>query len=191
MALTPDLHAGRRPATLTGSDLRRLAIVAHLDREHFFAAHPRWRRLYGDRLLCTVLSQAATEDDARDPHDDAGLTLWSFYREHPDAPLPHRRKRVWPGSDRHIAQCLGRPIFRARPVEVVCRSILGGLLDDPAATLRQYVDAGATSSARRLRERRLVLLEPVRDQGRIVWPVPGAADRAATEPAPRSRWRKP
>ncbi len=44
-------------ATHSAGVLRRLAIAAQLDREAFFAEHPRWRRSYGDRVEAVVLAE--------------------------------------------------------------------------------------------------------------------------------------
>ena len=37
--------------------LRRLATAAHVDREAFFAEHPRWRWAYGERVEAVVLAE--------------------------------------------------------------------------------------------------------------------------------------
>jgi len=187
MALVPKVLLNRSAAGLTDGDLRRLAIVAQMDREQFFATYARWRQLYGDRLICTVLCDAGPEAQ--------GYILWSFFREHPDAALPYRRKRVWPVEDSRFGRCLDHPAFAGRSVEVISRSIPAGLLDDAGETLRRYLQAGRSASARLLRERRLVLLEPADVRGEAVWPDPGPEARrlvtGPSAPQQRKRWRRP
>jgi hypothetical protein len=172
---------------LTDGDLRRLAIVAQMDREQFFATYGRWRQLYGDRFICTVLCDEGP--DAR------GYNVWNFFREHPDAALPYRRKRVWPVEDSRFGRCLDHPAFAGRSVAVISRSIPAGLLDDAGETLRRYLQTGRSASARLLRDRRLVLLDPAEDRGVVVWPDPGPeAPRVSAGPSAgqqRSRWRRP
>ena len=195
MALVPETQSNARPhLQLTDGDLRRLAIIAQMDREEFFAEHPRWRRLYGDRLLCSALCQGAAEHYLDGTTGIRDFDVWSFYREHPDAPFPYRRKRVRPFGDRRFGRCLDRPAFEGRPVDLVGRSIASVRLDDPGQAVVRYLRAGATRSARALRERPVVLLEPAHRRGEIVWPEseedPGCPE--ATSPKARQgRWRRP
>ena len=187
MALVPKTLRPDAVAGLTDGDLRRLAIVAQMDREQFFATYARWRQLYGDRFICTVLCDEGP--------DAQGYNVWNFFREHPDAPLPYRRKRVWPAQDSRFGWCLHHPAFAGRTVAVISRSIPAGLLDHAGETLRRYVQAGRSASARLLRDRRLVLLDPAEDRGVVVWPDPGPeARQLAGRPlasGQRSRWRRP
>jgi len=187
MVLVPKTLLNRSSVELSDGDLRRLAIVAQMDREQFFATHGRWRQLYGDRFICTVLCDEGP--------DAPGYTVWGFFREHPDAPLPYRRKRVWPVQDSRFGRCLDHPAFAGKSVAVISRSIPAGLLDDAGGTLRRYLQAGRSASARLLRDRRLVLLDPAEDRGVVVWPDPGpeAGQAVARPPAggQRSRWRRP
>jgi len=195
MALVPETQSNARAyLRLTDGDLRRLAIIAQMDREEFFAEHPRWRRLYGDRLLCSALCQGAAAHYVDGTTGIRDFDVWSFYREHPDAPFPYRRKRVRPFGDRRFGRCLDRPAFAGRPVDLVGRSIPSVRLDDPGQAVRCYLQAGATRSARALRERPVVLLEPAPGRGQIVWPEseeePGHS-RAPSQTARRGRWRRP
>jgi len=185
MALVPKTLLNDMAVGLTDGDLRRLAIVAQMDREQFFATYARWRQLYGDRHICTVLCDEGP--DAR------GYTVWSFFREHPDAPLPYRRKRVWPVEDARFGRCLDHPAFVGRSVAVISRSIPAGLLDDAGETLRHYLQAGRSASARLLQDRRLVQLEPAEGRGAAVWPEPESRGLVPLPTAgpPRSRWRRP
>jgi hypothetical protein len=41
------------------TDLERLALLCREDREEFFNRHPRWQKLYADRILCVALCQGA------------------------------------------------------------------------------------------------------------------------------------
>ena len=193
MALVPETQSNARAyLRLTDADLRRLAIIAQMDREEFFAEHPRWRQLYGDRLLCSALCQGAAAHYLDGATGIRHFDVWSFYREHPDAPFPHRRKRVRPFGDARFGRCLDRPAFEGRPVDLVGRSIPSVRLDDPEQAVQRYLWAGATRSARVLRERPVVLLEPGPRRGEIVWPdseeKPGRS-RATSQKAPR--WRRP
>ena len=60
--------------------------------------------------------------------------------------------------------------YQGRRVELRGRSLDCKPGDDPIEVLQRYLRAGATSSARELRDTALVLLEPEQFQGYVVWP---------------------
>jgi hypothetical protein len=165
-----------------------------MDREEFFAEHPRWRRLYGDRLLCSALCQGAAAHYVDGITGIRDFDVWSFYREHPDAHFPYRRKRVRPFGDTRFGRCLDRPAFEGRPVDLVGRSISSVRLDDPEQAVRRYLRSGATRSARALREQPVVLLEPATRRGEIIWPEDDERPRrtcASSQKGRGGRWRRP
>ena len=60
--------------------------------------------------------------------------------------------------------------YEGRRVELQGRSLDCKPGDDPIEVLQQYLKGGDTPSARELREKAVVLLEPERYLGYVVWP---------------------
>ncbi len=63
------------------------------------------------------------------------------------------------------------PEFIGRRVDLIGRSIPGASPKDPVGSLRQYLNAARTESARLLALKAVVLIEPVPLLGTIVWPA--------------------
>ena len=66
--------------------------------------------------------------------------------------------------------------FTGRRVDFLGRSIKYAEGTDPIDAMRDYLESGATDSARKLAEKAVVVLEPAEFRGRIIWP------RAADKP---------
>jgi hypothetical protein len=62
--------------------------------------------------------------------------------------------------------------FVGRRVDHIGRAIPGTDYSDPVAVIRSYLRNGATESARRLAEKAVVLIQPSRLFGTVVWPEP-------------------
>ncbi len=156
--------------------LRRLAIVARMDREAFFAEHPRWRRLYGDRVEAVVVAEGARRqvEGAR----LAPLEVWTFFRHHPDGPFPTRRRRV-SVSRQPWRQVMADPALRGRPLTLVSVSLEADRFDDPLQVVKRYLTVGKTPSARRLGRGMVVVVEPPPERGRVVW-TPDMVETAAS-----------
>lgn len=156
--------------------LRRLAIAARMDREAFFAEHPRWRRLYGDRVEAVVVAEGA-----RRQVDGARLTpleVWTFFRHHPDGPFPTRRRRVSVTRE-PWRQVMADPHLNGRPLTLISVSLEADRFDDPLQVVRRYLTAGRTPSARRIGRGMVVVVEPRPERGRVVW-TPDLVEGAAT-----------
>lgn len=149
--------------------LRRLAIAAQMDREAFFAEHPRWRREYGDRLLAVALAEGPGRR-VSDRGRVQPLEVWSFFRHHPDGAFPNRRRRA--AASDPLSRALDTPALAGRPLTLVSVSLEADRFDDPTETLRKYLLRGTAAGARRLARGTLVLLEPVALRGEVVWQAP-------------------
>lgn len=158
------------PATYSPGVLRRLAIAAQLDREAFFAEHPRWRRSYGDRVEAVVLAEGTRRQV--DGGRVAPLEVWTFFRHHPDGPFPTRRRRVRATRD-PWKRILAEPSLAERPLTLVSVSIEADRFDDAELVVRRYLMTGKTTSARRLAKGRVIMLEPAQTRGRAVWQPAG------------------
>ncbi len=158
------------PASYSPGVLRRLAIAAQLDREAFFAEHPRWRRSYGDRVEAVVLAEGSRRQV--DGSRVAPLEVWTFFRHHPDGPFPTRRRRVRATRD-PWKRILAEPSLAGRPLTLVSVSIEADRFDDAELVVRRYLMSGKTTSARRLAKGRIIMLEPAQTRGRTVWQPAG------------------
>ena len=153
-------------ATHSAGVLRRLTIAAQLDREAFFAEHPRWRRSYGDRVEAVVLAEGSRRQV--DGSRVAPLEVWTFFRHHPDGPFPTRRRRVPPTRD-PWKQVLSEPTLTGRPLTLVSVSLEADRFDDAEQVIRRYLMTGKTAGAQRLAKGRVIVLEPAQNRGRVVW----------------------
>lgn len=153
-------------ATHSAGVLRRLAIAARIDREAFFAEHPRWRRSYGDRVEAVVLAEGSRRQV--DGTRVAPLEVWTFFRHHPDGPFPTRRRRV-PATRDPWRQVLAEPSLAGRPLTLVSVSLEADRFDDPELVVRRYLMTGKTAGARRLAKGRVIVLQPAQNRGQVVW----------------------
>ncbi len=156
--------------------LRRLAIASQLDREAFFAEHPRWRRSYGDRVEAVVLAEGSRRQV--EGGRVAPLEVWTFFRHHPDGPFPTRRRRV-PAARDPWKRVLADPSLAGRPLTLISVSLEADRFDDAEFVVRRYLMAGKTASAKRLAKGRVIMLEPASARGQEVWQP---AETMNTEP---------
>jgi hypothetical protein len=155
---------------ITEADLRRLAALAAEDRRDLFARKPDTGRSYADRLFAVALCQGAALHYIDKKSGIKDLDVWSFYEEHPRRAYPYRRRAKRDFGDPKFGTTDDSAQFIGRRVDLIGRSIPGADRSAPVETLRRYLRAGATESARRLAEKAVVLIEPSSLMGTIVWP---------------------
>jgi hypothetical protein len=160
--------------TIDDAALARLAEIAKTDREDFFRRNPRWDRLYRDRVLCVTLCQGAALHlvDGRNGIKD--WDVWTFFRKHPDGAFPPRRRGEREFGDPRYGRSIVRSQYIGRCVDLIGRSITAGENEDPAISIRRYLTAGQTESARLLAKKAVVLLEPMHRRGEVIWPANAA-----------------
>jgi hypothetical protein len=153
-------------------DLIRLAELAASAEAALFARRPGGAGRYVGRLLCRALCQGAAihYTDGRNGVKD--FDVWSFYSERADGPFPYR----WRGTADYGLSKFGRfpddpPSFKGRRVDLLGRSLDVPPGADPVTTLREYLAAAHTDSAKRLAEKAVVLIYPGQLAGTVVWPV--------------------
>ncbi|HTP97429.1 MAG TPA: hypothetical protein VMK05_16370 [Burkholderiales bacterium] len=159
-------------ATITKADLKRLARIARTERDDFFKRHAEWRLLYGARALCGALTGAAALHFINGSTGIAEFDVFTFYAHNPDASFPyHRVAREDFGKPKFGRLPGGPETFTGRPVNLTGRDIDASPADDPVEALHAYLKRGATPSARELRDHAVVLIEPERLLGYVVWPT--------------------
>jgi len=155
---------------ISESDLKALAKLAREDREAFFARKTETGRLYLNRLFATALCQGAALHYLNRKNGVKDFDVWSFYSEHPDRPYPYRRRGESDFGIPKFGKTNGYEKFVGRKVDFIGRSLREVDEGDPVETLRKYIRAGKTESARQLAKKAVILLEPAHLFGTVVWP---------------------
>ena len=87
--MTPEWSRASRPGRsyepIGREDLVRLARIARLDREDFFARKTRYRAL-DERLICVALCQGAALHYVDGKSGVKDFDVWTFYAARPDHP---------------------------------------------------------------------------------------------------------
>ena len=165
---------------ITKADLKRLARIAATEREDFFGRHPEWSLLYRKRIVCVALCGDAALHFVNGSTGVDAFAVWTFYAEHAEAPFPHQQSsRADFGKSKFGRDATNPDAYEGRRIDLEGRSIDCKPADDPIEALQRYLRSGDTPSARELREKAVVLLEPEKMLGYVAWPslvLPGAGD---------------
>lgn len=174
------MDLGRSYEPITGDDLGRLNELAQADRERFFRKRPEYR----ERVVCTALCQGAALHHVdlaagRDrPNGIKDFDVWTFFSAIPGKPFP-ANKRIT--HDDFGASKFGRwdregkPFlhYSGRRVDLLMRALPVDRDADPARALCTYLAAGQTGTARHLSAKGVVLIDPGRRRGEVIWPLTG------------------
>jgi hypothetical protein len=156
---------------ITRTDLKKLARLARAERDDFFGRHNEWAILYRKRIVCTALCQGAALHYINGTTGVSEFNVWTFYAEHPEATFPFQQiSKLDFGKSKFGQDAVNPEAYQGRRVESQGRSLDCKPDDDPIEVLQHYLKGGETPSARELREKAVVLLEPERFLGYVVWP---------------------
>ena len=156
---------------ITKTDLKKLARLASAEREDFFERHPEWALLYRKRLICSALCEDSALHFFNGTTGVRDFQVWSFYAAHADAPFPYKQvSRRDFGKSKFGADPDNPRAYVGRRVELHGRSLECLTWENPIETLQQYLRSGETPTARELREKAVVLIEPERLVGYVAWP---------------------
>lgn len=170
------MDSGRSYEPITMDDLARLGEMARVDCERFFQKRPEYRsRVFAPHsargLRCTTPTslRGATSPTASRT-STCGLS----------SPLPGER---FPADRRMTHFDLGPSrfgkwddepreyrLYRGRRVDLLMRSLPTTLDADPSCALRSYLTEAPTGSAKQLAATGVVLIDPAKRRGEIVWP---------------------
>lgn len=159
----------RSLATIEKNDLERLAELAKEDRAEFFARHPKWQRLYSDRIFCVALCQGAALHYVDGNSGVKDFDVWTFYAEHPGAPFPWRRKGERDFGTSKFGRNPEDKGYIGRRVDLLGRSIRCSAETDPILTIQAYLSERGTRTSRKLSQKAVVLIEPSNLRGTIIW----------------------
>ncbi len=157
---------------ITDDHLRRVAEIAEADRRDAFKRIPRLAA-FRDRVLLTALCQGAALHFIDGVNGVKDLDVYTFYAEHPDVRFSEnrRRKMVDFGESelgRHPED--DREKFRGRHVDLMWRALDVPVDADPIDSVRQYLSRGRTTTAQRLAEKAVVVIDPGPLRGQVIWP---------------------
>jgi hypothetical protein len=156
---------------ITKADLKKLVRIVREEREDFFGRHPEWALLYRKRLICSALCRDAALHFVNGMTGVDEFHVWSFYAEHAEAPFPFQHVgRSDFGLSKFGVDPQNPQAYRGRRVETTGRALPCKPGDDPIVAIQQYLKDGETPSARELREKAIVLLEPENFLGYVAWP---------------------
>lgn len=157
--------------SITKTDLKKLVRIARAERDDFFGRHPEWAILYRKRMLCTALCGDAALHFINGRSGVADFPVWTFYAGHPEAPFPFQHLGKSDFGKSKFGQDPGNPAaYAGRRVEMRGRSLDCRPNADPIEVVQRYLKSGDTPSARELREKAVVLLDPDPFLGYVIWP---------------------
>jgi len=155
---------------VSDEDLLRLGQIARADREEFFQRNPRYGPL-ADRVVAVALCQGAGLHYVDGKTGIKDLDVWTFYAAHAQLIYPWRRP-ITPRDFGHpkFGRSPDHPEYVGRKVDCVGRSLRVACTADPIAALRAYLSNAKGGSPAKLAEKGVVLIEPARLRGTLVWP---------------------
>lgn len=155
---------------VTVDDLRRLAEIARVDREDFFARKSRYAVL-ADRILGVALCQGAALHYVDGRNGVKDFDVWTFYADEPSSvKYPLRRRMIRDFGYPKFGQSPDCPSFIGRRVDLLGRSVKVAPETESGSFLRWYLSESQTEAARQLAQKAVVLLEPLDRIGTVVWP---------------------
>jgi hypothetical protein len=155
---------------IEASDLERLGVLCREDREEFFSRHPKWQRLYADRIMCIALCQGAAIHYVNGKNGVKDFDVWTFYAERRDAAFPWRRRGT---KDYGLSKFGKHPDdvgYIGRRVDLLARSLPFAVTADPVQSIQAYLAGGRTKTANALSRKAVILIEPQGLMGQISWP---------------------
>lgn len=158
-------------AALTDEHLRRLAELAEADREGLFIRNPHLS-VYRDRILLTALCQGAALHFVNGTNGVKDLDVYTFYAEDSGVGYPYRRRGVEDFGDSELGRHPDDHGFQGRRVDLLGRTLKVATTADPVTSIRNYLLAGGTATARELAKKAVVVIDPGPRFGQVAWPLP-------------------
>jgi hypothetical protein len=164
--------ADRSLARIEIADLLRLAALAADAEAELFGRNPKGSGRYAGRLLGRALCQGAALHYMNGKSGVKDFDIWSFYAQYDDWPFPPRWRATRDFGPSKFGRYPGDPPrYSGRRVDLLGRSLPVAPGTDPADTIRRYLAARRTTSARALAAKAVVLIDPLNRAGEVVWPV--------------------
>jgi len=162
--------SGRSLARIDLDDLLRLAELAAEVEAGLLARNPGGAGRYAGRLVCRALCQGAARHYLDGKNGVKDFDVWSFNAARSDEPFPYRWRGTADFGPSKFGRYPGDPSsFTGRRVDLFGRSLDVPPGADPVTTLRAYLSAAWTASARALAAKAVVLIHPGQLTGTVVW----------------------
>jgi hypothetical protein len=161
----------RSSAVIELEDLRRLSEIARSDLQRYIARDPGLRAGFATKTLCVALCQGAAWHYLDKTTGVKDFDIFTFFAAGGVMDFPPRRRT----TDDFGPSKFGRhpddnPRYTGRRVDVMGRSIAHTAGADPIESLRHYLRTKPTRTARCLVQKALVVIDPIDERGRVVWP---------------------
>lgn len=168
---TLDTDALRSYERIVAADLERLGEIARRDRESFFFRNPKYAPLR-EHVIAVALCQGAALHFVDGRNGIKDIDVWTFYGAVPGLVYPPRRPVAsYDFGDPKFGKTADSPQFVGRRVDCLGRSLDVESAKDLAWALRNYLMSPRTPSARELARKAVVIIEPARHLGTVVWPI--------------------
>jgi hypothetical protein len=153
---------------ISTEDLQRLGDIARIDREELFERKPKYRPLE-EKIIAVALCQGAALHYCNGKTGIKDFDVWTFYARHPGLKFPPRRNKARDFGDPKFGKSPDKPEYEGRRVDLLGRSLDVDAGTDPVEALHLYLRQQRTSTAVKLAEKAVVLIEPARLIGFVVW----------------------
>lgn len=164
---------------ITADDLDRLAEIAREDLTRFFDRNPhraQHRQLYLGSALCqgAALHYLDGQNGVKD------FDIYHFFARKDQWPFPERRRGIVDfGQSKFGCSQAEKELGFCRRVDLMGRSLDAEQGDDPVEAIQRWLRHSRNSTPRFLAAKAVVILEPEKLRGTIVWPL----DLAGGSPA--------
>ena len=98
------------------------------------------------------------------------LDVYTFYSADPGVGYPYRRRGVADFGESDLGCHPADEGFRGRRVDMLGRSLAVPLSADPVASIRGYLSAGMTATAKELAKKAVVVIDSGELFGHVIWP---------------------
>ena len=169
-----DRDAEYSDAKIDDEDLARLAQLARLDREKFFARNPALARLYHDRVICVALCQGAALHYVDGCNGVKDFDVWTFFAEHAAHRFPRRPVTHADFGPSKFGKNPNDVGYVGRRVDFLMRGVACEPEAETVTVLCEYLSRPLTKSAWELAKKAAILLEPSTLRGLKIWPLEAA-----------------
>jgi hypothetical protein len=171
--MTPTMRrtSQRSYERITKADLGRLGVLALADLHSLFSRLPELGRCYRNRLFAIALCQGAALHYVDRKNGVKDFDVWCFFCANRARPFPYRRNGTADFGTPEFGKSPGWEHLVGRRVDILGRSLDVPRSFAPVLALRSYLNEGRTASARYLAAKAVVLIEPSRLLGTVVWPT--------------------
>lgn len=161
---------------ITREDLGTLATFSKRHRDEWFR-HDKPTGAFEARFLCAALCQGAALHYVDGTNGIKDFDIYEMYADLPDVTIPYRAHWCYdfgPSKFGREEDAKLHPEYEGRRVDVFVRALPVDVDADPVEAVQEYLGNPATTTARMLAERAVVILEPEELLGTVAWPVVAA-----------------